>query len=286
MSSHCTPSTLHHPGQYYREYPYGAEGSVDGANVTTTASKDHTANDAAMMPRTMPMTKSTQMTTMQTTTQTKTQMTRTQLMMMQLTMMQTMTQTKKDADNDADNNVAEDGANKDDVNNAADNDNANNNTHNDDADNNAEDGVKDDAASPIAAASLPIGTVVNMSSIINQYNQSGLLRHSFCASLSCDDAELMSILSVRFRMTDHGDDDCDVYGNSCNVDGNGYCQSPASDSAVNLSSATKDGLSKGTVIPGTQITPYNIITAITRRKASGYSILPSGVAGIPQDHEM
>ncbi len=100
----------------------------------------------------------------------------------------------------------------------------------------------------------------------------------------CNDAEFTSILAVRFTMTDYGEDNCNVDGINCNIDGDGDFQS----SSGNVSSATKDGASKVTVLPGTQITPYDIITATVRREASESSILPSdiAVAGIPQDHEM
>jgi hypothetical protein len=94
-------------------------------------------------------------------------------------------------------------------------------------------------------------------------------------------------------MTDYGDNDCDIYGNDCNVDGEGIFQSlegnavfdqfpagtatfnpfpasnayvnrsPAGNDAVNIISATKHGGSNVTV--GTQSTPYNMITTTARQ---------------------
>ncbi len=115
-------------------------------------------------------------------------------------------------------------------------------------------------------------------------------------------------------MTNYGDNDCNIYGNYCNVDGvgnfqslnddtvfdqlpadnaafdqfpagNAYVdQSPSGNNAVDLSSATKHCASQ--VIVGTQLTPYDMITTLARREAAGQSVLPSEAPGIPQDHEM
>jgi hypothetical protein len=115
-------------------------------------------------------------------------------------------------------------------------------------------------------------------------------------------------------MTDYKDNDCGIHGDDCNIDGvgdfqslnnnavfdqfpagntafdqfsagNAYInQSRAGNNAVDLSSAIKHCASQVTV--GTHVTPYDMITTLTRCEAAGWSVLPSEVPGIPQDHEM
>jgi hypothetical protein len=109
-----------------------------------------------------------------------------------------------------------------------------------------------------------------MALIINPHIGGGLLRRSLCDSSSYNNAKAPHSQPVRFNLTDNGDDDCNV-----NDDDLEFYSDDAS-----------SGVLGGTVVPGTQITPYNNITNPAWREAAGRSILPSDVSRINPDPKM
>ncbi len=112
-----------------------------------------------------------------------------------------------------------------------------------------------------AAALSPLATVADVGSIINPYVESSVLQCQLLASSMSDNA-LPSSWLVRFRLNNNCDNDFEL-----------------------KSDDLFGGASKGTVIPGTQLTPYDALTAANCREAGGSAVEPSDVVGIDPLHE-
>jgi hypothetical protein len=101
-----------------------------------------------------------------------------------------------------------------------------------------------DIAAALIVLATPLATAVpNISSIMNPYPSRGVPKHS-------DGPEIHCSQSARFQFNDAFEDDCDF-----DVDKD--------------SSAMENGKSNETIIPGAELTPYDIITTAAWHKAVG-----------------
>jgi hypothetical protein len=94
---------------------------------------------------------------------------------------------------------------------------------------------------------------------MNPYPPRGVLKHS-------DGSEILFSQSVRFQLNVAGREDCDF-------------------DVHEDRSAMENGKSNGTIIPGAELTPYDIITTATWHEAVGCSIVPSYIIDIDPVHK-
>ncbi len=107
------------------------------------------------------------------------------------------------------------------------------------------------AAALIALATSLPAAVPNISSIMNPSHLRGMLMHSIGSEILCSQ-------SVQFQLNDAFKEDCDF------------------DVAKDRSDMDNENCD-GTIIPGSDPTPYEIITAAAQHEAVGRSIAPSSI---------